>query len=50
MVVVVARAVVAVVVDALNSSPGFDGVLGVAVGPETTLDRRCHGSDSVPTP
>jgi hypothetical protein len=38
-VVVVARAVVAVVVDSLSSSSGFDGVSGVTVGPETTLDR-----------
>jgi hypothetical protein len=45
-IVVVARAVVVVVVDALNSSMGFDGVLGVAVGPETALDRRHRGSDS----
>jgi hypothetical protein len=44
-VVVVARAVV---VDALSSSSGFYGVPGVAVGPETTLDRRCRGSDSFP--
>jgi hypothetical protein len=49
-VVVVARAVVADVVDTLNSSSGFDGVPGVAVGPETTLDRRCRGSDSLPAP
>jgi hypothetical protein len=47
-VIVVARAVVAVVVDTLSSSSGFDGVPGVAVGPETTLDRRCRGSDSLP--
>jgi hypothetical protein len=39
MVVVVVRAIVAVVVDALSSSSGFDGVLGVTVGPESTLDR-----------
>jgi hypothetical protein len=35
----VARAVFTVVVDTLSSSSGFDGVLGVAVGPETTLDH-----------
>jgi hypothetical protein len=38
-VVVVARAVVAVVVDALGPSTGLDGVLRVAVGPEPALDR-----------
>jgi hypothetical protein len=50
VVVVVARAVVAVVVDALISSSGFDGVPGVVVGPKTTLDRQCRGSDSLPAP
>jgi hypothetical protein len=26
------------------------GVLGITVGPESTLDRRCRSSDSLPTP
>jgi hypothetical protein len=47
-IVVVVRAVVVVVVDALSSPASFDGVSGVAVGPETALDRRRRGSDSVP--
>jgi hypothetical protein len=37
-IVVVARLVVVVVVDAL-SSVSFDGVPNVAVGPESALDR-----------
>jgi hypothetical protein len=37
-VVVVERAVVVVVVDALSSPTDFYGVSGVAVEPETTLD------------
>jgi hypothetical protein len=49
-VIVVARAVVAVVVDAISLSSGFDGVLGVAVGSETTLDCRCRGFDSLLAP
>jgi hypothetical protein len=40
MIVVMARAVVAVVVDALDPSSGLDGVLHVAVGPEAAPDRR----------
>jgi hypothetical protein len=47
-VVVVARAVVAVVVDTFGPSTGLDGVPSIAVGPKTTLDRRCHGSNSLP--
>jgi hypothetical protein len=47
-VVVVARVVVAVVVDTLGPPSSLDGVLSVAVGPKTALDRRCHGSDSLP--
>jgi hypothetical protein len=47
-VVVLARAIVAVVVDALNSSSGLDGVPDVAMGPETTLDHQCRGSGSLP--
>jgi hypothetical protein len=46
MIVVVMRAVVVVVVDALSSPTSFDGVPDVAVGPETALDCRCRGSDS----
>jgi hypothetical protein len=42
--------IVAVVVDALSSSSGLDGVPGVTIGPESTIDRRCRGSDSLPTP
>jgi hypothetical protein len=38
-IVVVARAVVAVVVDALGPTTGLDGVPHVAVGPEVALDR-----------
>jgi hypothetical protein len=38
-IVVVARAVVAVVVDALGPSTGLDGVPYVALGPEAALDR-----------
>jgi hypothetical protein len=49
-VVLAVRAVVVVVVDALSSSSGFDGVPGLAVGPEMTLDRRCRGSNSLPAP
>jgi hypothetical protein len=47
-VVVVARAVVAVVVDTLSSSSGLDSVLSVAVGPKTTFDHICCGSDFLP--
>jgi hypothetical protein len=49
-VIVVAQAVVTVVVDALGSSSGFDGVPNVTVGPQTTLDRQSRGSDSLPAP
>jgi hypothetical protein len=45
-IVVVARLVVVVFVDALSSA-SFDGAPNVAVGPESALDRRRHGSDSV---
>jgi hypothetical protein len=38
-IMVVARAVFAVVVDALGPSTGLDGVPRVAVGPEAALDR-----------
>jgi hypothetical protein len=38
-IVVVARAVVVVVVDALSLPVSFDGVSDVAVGPESALDR-----------
>jgi hypothetical protein len=38
-VIVVARVVVVVAVDTFRSSPGFYGILDVAVGFETTLDR-----------
>jgi hypothetical protein len=48
MIVIVVRAVVVVVVDALSSPASFDGVPNVAMGPETALDRRRRGSDSVP--
>jgi hypothetical protein len=48
MVVVVVQAVVAVVVDTFCSLSGLDGVTSVTVGPKTTLDRRCRGSDSLP--
>jgi hypothetical protein len=44
-VIVMARVVVVVIVDALRSSSGFYGISGVAVGPETTLDCRCRGRD-----
>jgi hypothetical protein len=47
-IVVVARAVVVVVVDALSPPASFDGVPGVAVRPETALDHRRRGSDFVP--
>jgi hypothetical protein len=47
-IVVVARAVVVVVVDTLSSSASLDGVSGVAVGPETALDRRRRSPDFVP--
>jgi hypothetical protein len=39
VVVVVERAIVAVVVDALNPSSRLDGVAGVTVGPELTPYR-----------
>jgi hypothetical protein len=39
MIIVVARAVVVVVVNTLSSPAGLDGVPGIAVGPETALDR-----------
>jgi hypothetical protein len=45
MIVVVARSVV--VYDTLSSSGSLDGVPGIAVRPETALDRRRRGSDSV---
>jgi hypothetical protein len=48
MVMVVVRVVVAVVVDTFCSPSGLDGVTSVAVGPKTTLDRKCRGSDSLP--
>jgi hypothetical protein len=48
MIVVVARAVVAVVVDALGSPSGLDGVPCVTVGPKAAPDRRCRGSASLP--
>jgi hypothetical protein len=38
-VIVVARAVVAVVVDTFGPPSGLDGVSCIAVGPKTTLDR-----------
>jgi hypothetical protein len=44
-VIVVARVVVVVAINALRSSPEFYGIPGVAVGSETTLDRRCCGRD-----
>jgi hypothetical protein len=44
-VIAAARVVVVVFIDALRSSPGFYGIPGVAVGSETTLDRRCRGRD-----
>jgi hypothetical protein len=47
-IVVVARTVVVVIVDALSSPASFDGVPDFAVGPETALERRRRGSDSVP--
>jgi hypothetical protein len=47
-IVVVARAVVVVVVDTLSSLASLDGVPGIAVGPETALDRRRRSPDSVP--
>jgi hypothetical protein len=48
-IVVVLRAVVAVVVDALSLSSGLDGVLHVAVGPEAAPNRRCRSSASLPS-
>jgi hypothetical protein len=47
-VVVVARVVVVIAVDAFRSLPGFYGIPSVAVGSETTLDRRCRGRDPAP--
>jgi hypothetical protein len=47
-VVAVARAVVAVVFNALSLPLGFYGVAGVMVGPELTPEGRCRGSDSLP--
>jgi hypothetical protein len=47
-IVIVARAVVVVVVDTLSPSTSLDGVSGIVVGPETALDCRHRGSDSVP--
>jgi hypothetical protein len=38
-VVVVARAVVEVVIDALSPLSGLDGVLCITVGPKAALDR-----------
>jgi hypothetical protein len=38
-VVVVARVVVVVAIDAFRLSPSFYGISGIAVGSETTLDR-----------
>jgi hypothetical protein len=38
-VVVVVRAVLSMVVDALSPSSGHDGVLCVAIGPELALDH-----------
>jgi hypothetical protein len=49
-VIVVARAFIAIVLDALSLSSGLDGVLGVTFGPESTLDRRYRGPDSLPMP
>jgi hypothetical protein len=45
---VVARAIVAVVVDALGPSSGLDGVPHIAVGPKAAPDHRCRGSASLP--
>jgi hypothetical protein len=45
MVIIVVRMVVVVAVDDLHSSPGFYGILVVAVGPESTLDCRCRSRD-----
>jgi hypothetical protein len=47
-VVVVARAVVAVVFDALGPSSSLDGVPGVTVRPESTPYRQCCVRDSFP--
>jgi hypothetical protein len=44
-IVVVARAVVVVVVDALSSPASFNGVPDVAIRPEAALDRRHCGLD-----
>jgi hypothetical protein len=38
-IVVVARAVIAVVVDALGPTSGLDGVPRIAVGPKAALDH-----------
>jgi hypothetical protein len=38
-VVVVVRAAIAVVVDALGLASGLDGVPRISVGPKTALDR-----------
>jgi hypothetical protein len=48
-VIMMVRAVVAVVVDALGLPSGLDGVPRIAVGPETAPDRRSHDSASLPT-
>jgi hypothetical protein len=47
-IVVVARAVVAVVVDALGASASLDGVPYVPVGPKLALDCRCGGPSPLP--
>jgi hypothetical protein len=44
----VAEVAIVVVVDTGSSATGFDGVLGIMVGPEAVLDRRSPGSGSVP--
>jgi hypothetical protein len=47
-IVVVVRAVVIVVVDALSSPASFDGAPDVTVGAESALDRRQCGSNFIP--
>jgi hypothetical protein len=47
-IVVVARTVVTMVVDALGPSTGLDGVPRVTIRPEPALDYRCCGSTPFP--